>query len=409
MADEAEAPWSVEIPQSQVSFLLGPSGATLKRLVAATGCEIEVARQPKKKLRKISYGGQDQYLEDEAGDDASRLVKVFIRGVAKKRAVAATVLRAVADGDDPEDHAAMAEGAVVVPHDLQHPDREAWARWRLAATAHEHGARAHVGRRTIRLAAKSGLAFSEDAAHRVKAAVDDVLSQAKELVEVKVEARDELEPEEAPSDLAVLPFVDQYGVIVRVCDQDDNAVSETITVRLFGPPGPTEDCAAALRARFVEGLATSILLQPLGEVQDMEEQKAKDYAGDLTQLEAELQVKVQMSRTALRIEGADDERVAEARGTLQEMLQFYMPSSFHLATGLTSDAVQRLLADEDLGVLMARGDAVVSIDENARAAWVCGSHRPAVQRCIDAAMRAPPTAMAALEDAGAEGSRPAKR
>lgn len=32
---------SQEVPKAQVNFLLGPGGATLKRLSAATGCDLE--------------------------------------------------------------------------------------------------------------------------------------------------------------------------------------------------------------------------------------------------------------------------------------------------------------------------------------------------------------------------------
>jgi len=389
---EAEAPWSVEVPQKQVNFLLGPNGETLKRLCKATGCDIEVSRQKQKgnKTKSVSYGGQTQFYEDAdgGGEDDEVKVKVFIRGVAKKRLVAAEVLTAVANGEDPEDLAARAEGALVLPHELQHPDREAWARWRLLTAAHALGATGHLGRRTLRLALTSGAALAGPAAGAARAAAEEVLQEAMGLVEIKVEALDALEPEEAASDLGVAPLVDQYGVMVQVCDQDDNALSEFITVRLFGPPDGARDAADLLAARFVHAKATASILQVPGEVQAMPSEHAADFAGDVEALEAEFQVTVHRGKTALWISGANADKVAETRKTLQEMLQFYLPAAFHLVEGLQAAAIQKLLEDQDLGVLMAREDCVVMVDELTRSVWICGKQRAAVLSRIEVAKAA---------------------
>lgn len=389
--EEQEAPWSVEVPKSQLTFLLGPSGSTLKRLSTATGCELEVARQGKRKSKKISYGGQDQYLDDDAADDPSQLVKVFMRGCARKRLIAAEVLQAVAEGDDPEDHAARAEGALVIEHDLQNPDREAWARWRLLMAAHEHGCKAHLGRKTLRLTCKSGGRISVEAAGRLQAVVDGVIEEVEALVERKVDALDELEPEEAGSDAAVAPFIDQYGVMLRVCDQDDNAVCATITIRLFGPPLAVEDVAALLTARFIDGKATASVLQVPEEVQSMPSEFADDFSNDLQALESESEVKIHKGKTSLWVAGKDPENVAAAKKTLQEMLQFYLPNSFRLVSGLAPPVLERLFQDEDLGVLMARDDCVVTLDESDGSAWICGKQQAAVRSRIEEAARPPPT------------------
>lgn len=387
---EDEPPWSVEVPASEVRRLLGPEGSTLKRLSAATGCEIEVSKQRKRRGKTVSFQGQDQVVDDN-DDASSAAVKVYIRGVARKRAIAAEVIQAVVDGDDPEDHAARAEGALVLPHEIRHPDREAWARWRLQSVAHGHGASAHLGRCTMRLALKQGGSFSDEAAERLASSANTVIAEASTLAELSIDARDDLEPESAPSDPAVAPFVDQHGVIIRVADQDDNAVSETMTVRVVGPPEASHDVVALLRARFVEGKVTATVLQTLDQVQSMTSEMAKDFAGDLQSLESECMVKVTPGRSALCIAGCNSQQVAEAKKMLQDMLQFYIPTAFSLVEGLTASAIERLYADEELGVLMCNADCVVMIDDCNNSVWICGKLRAAVQKRIDEAVRIPST------------------
>merc|ERR1711972_1196663 len=96
---------------------------------------------------------------------------------------------------------------------------------------------------------------------QAQAAAEAVIVEAQELIEVSIDAKDELEPEDAASDAAVAPLVDQYGVIIRVSDQDDNSVSDIMKVRVVGPAEPAEDAATLLRARFVQGKATTAVLQ----------------------------------------------------------------------------------------------------------------------------------------------------
>merc|ERR1712087_398502 len=100
-------------------------------------------------------------------------------------------------------------------------------------------------------------ALDDETAGRVQEAAEAVIGEAEKLVELVVEGKDEYEPEDAASDAAVSPFVDQYGVIVRVSDQDDNAISDTIKVRVVGPAEAAKDVVALLRARFVEGKVTA--------------------------------------------------------------------------------------------------------------------------------------------------------
>lgn len=387
----AEAPWHVEVLTSQLKYVEGPSETILKRIEKATKCQLEVNRRKgkKKALKAISYGGQTQYLDDDGDQDDSKTpVKIFIRGGPESRITCAELIRNVAEGEDVEILCARAAGAITFEHDIVHPDRVAWARWRLLLVAHEHGARGHIGKNTVCLSAKSGGELDREVAEKVEAAAEAVIVEAQKLVELVVDGRDEYEPEDAPSDPAVAPFVDQYGVIVRVSDQDDNVVSDIIKIRLVGPADATNDVASILRARFVEGKSTAAVLQSLGQVQGMPAQTAGDFANDLKEFTAECGVLVHQTKTALWISGPDNEVVAEAKTTLQEMLQFYLgPAACLLMQGLQPAAINQLLEDQDIGGLMTKPDCVVAFDDGARTAWICGKHNSAVKFRIEEIIR----------------------
>merc|ERR1719195_272547 len=134
-----EPPWSVEIWKEQVQYVLGPEGSTIKRLEKATKCQIEVKRPLKGRGKKGKHRD-----EDDNGQ-----VKVFIRGGPAQRLTAAEIIRAVAEGDDPEDHIARAEGHMLVPHEIRHPDREAWARWRLFSLGPTCGVHGHISNKMV--------------------------------------------------------------------------------------------------------------------------------------------------------------------------------------------------------------------------------------------------------------------
>jgi len=402
MAAAQEAPWSVQVPECQLKFITGPENSTLLRLSKATRCEIEVAyrRKGKGKGRVVHFQGQQQVVEDEEDDggNSKAPVKVFIRGGPQQRLAAAEVLQAVAAGDDPEDHIARAEGGIVFPHDIQHPDREAWARWRLLALGHNHCVQTHLSKRMVRLQPKQGKSLTADAADDAQAAAMAVVAEAKKISELSLRARCELEPEDAVSDPAVAPLVDQYGVIVRVADEDDNAVVETVAVRVIGPSAPAQDAVAMLSARFIKGKKTASVLQVIGQVQAMPAGMAGDFANDVRALEAECKVQVHQGQSVLWLTGDSEEAVAGARQTLQEMLQFYLSDACLLLRGLTPALAERLCQDEALGALMARPDCVVSVDEGAEcSAWVCGKHCASVRQRVDALKREPPAPEGAPE------------
>lgn len=395
-----EAPWHVQVPECQVKLIEGPNGDTLRRLCKATKCDIEVCYRGRKGRGKVvNFQGQQQMVDADDDEGSSKTpVKIFIRGGPKQRAAAAELLEGVAAGDDPEDHIARAEGGIVFPHELRHPDREAWARWRLLSVGHDHGVRAHISKRMVRLLPQPGSSLSEEAAEKAQAAAEAAVDEAEKLSELSLNARCDLEPEDAVSDPAVAPLVDQYGVIVRVADEDDNAVNETVAVRVIGPSAPAKDAVEMLSARFVKGKQTGSVLQVIGQVQAMAAGMAADFAKDVRALEAECKVQIHQGQSVLWLTGRDAESVAGARQTLQEMLQFYLPGSCLLLQGLSAAAAERLCQDEAIGALMARPDCVVSVDEGAEcSAWVCGKHCVAVKQRVEALKRQPPAEEGAPE------------
>lgn len=403
----ADAPWHVEVLQSQLKYIEGPGQTNLKRLEKATRCQFEIDRPRQKKgLKAISYGGQTQYLDDDDKDSSDAKVKIFIRGGAERRIVAAELISNVADGDDFELECARAEGAIIFEHDIVHPDFLAWARWRLLLVAHDNGARAHIGKDTVSLSATGGGAIDSESVDRVQAAAEAVIAEAQKLTELVVDAKDEYEPEDAGTDTAVAPFVDQYGVIVRVSDQDDNAVSDIIKIRVVGPTDPANDVATLLRARFVENKSTAAVLQAPEQVQGMPAGTAGDFANDLKELTAGFDVNVHQTKLALWISGPNNAAVAEAKKTLQEMLQFYLGAgACQLMQDLQPAVVQQLLEDEDIGGLMTKADCVVEFDEITKTAWICGKHNVAVKSRIEAIARL--SSGGAAETA--EGEPPAKK
>merc|ERR1711990_972190 len=97
---------------------------------------------------------------------------------------------------------------------------------------------------------------------------------------------------------------------------------------------------------------------------------AGDFSNDLKALEAEGGVQINQGRAALWVSGEDADSVATAR----EMLQFYLSDACLLIEGLQPAVIDQIFADEDIGVLMAKPECVVALDEVERTAWICGKH-----------------------------------
>jgi len=374
---EAAAPWSVEVPESKLKLLGGADGSILQRLGRALGCRLEVKQEKGKGkgkgLKAISYGGQTQYLDDPDAGKREASVKIFIQGSAEKRRLAAEAILGVANGQDAQEHCALAEGGVIVDHEIIHPDSLAWVRWRLAAVAHDHAVQATVGQKTVVLHAQGGGPLEGGASHAATGAVEAVIAEADKLAEIIVDAKDEFEPEDAPSHGAVQPLVEQYGVMVRVTDPGENEVTTVMHVRVTGPRDAAEDTAAVLRQVFVQGQATATVLQAPGQVQAMPPSMASQFKSDLQEFESECGVKVHLGKVALWISGDEGEKVGDAIKTLQEMIHFYLPAAAVLLEDLDSALVGSLMEDAAVGALMARPSCVLQVDELERTAWLCGN------------------------------------
>merc|ERR1711972_419576 len=130
------------------------------------------------------------------------------------------------------------------------------------------GVSAHVGQVTVRLSVKPG-PLEGELAEKAQSVADTVIREAHELVEIEIDAKNELDPEDAPTHSAILPFADQHGIVVRADDPDDNDDSNITKLRFIGLAEAADDVAALLRARFVEGKSVASVLQVHGQVQAM--------------------------------------------------------------------------------------------------------------------------------------------
>merc|ERR1711920_670734 len=207
---------------------------------------------------------------------------------------------------------------------------------------------------------------------------------------------------------AIAPFMDQYGLLLRVL----NPIGDIIPVQIIGPPEATSSAAAVLWARFVQGKTTAIVLQVPGTVQGMSVIMQKDFDRDVKEMEVELKVEVSKMDVMLWISGDDPKGVLDARQTIYEMLEYYMPDDFHIIGDLSPDLVERLRRNGDLRVLASQRTpppepveedvtgmntesskpacvVVLELEGSSGTAWICGKHRKEVRACIDSVASAP--------------------
>lgn len=347
---EEEVPESLEVPEADVGRIIGPNGSTLKRVIQATGCRIEVLGGPKR--------------------DTGLPAAVRLAGSVEQRRLAVAAIKDIVAGGDAEDHAARADGAMVLTHGLEDFERRSWAAWRLIPVEHENGVRVDMGRKAMRIWASSGRrGLLGPAAEKLMQLAKSVVAEAKELHELSVDCPLDYEPEHAGFDAAVRGLVDQHGLLVRAPLPEDGRVA----LRLVGPVEAVRDAALMLEARFVKGKSTASILQVPGQVQAMAEQMMADFTEDLRALEADSQVKVHLGHTALWLSGANAEAVCGARETLREMLQFYLPEGFSFRPQLKPQAfVDKLRQDEKLRTLAAHRDVAMALDRQEETAWLCG-------------------------------------
>eukprot|EP00971_Amphidinium_carterae_P327256 6458487-Amphidinium_carterae.1 len=360
--EAADPPHEVEVPADCIGLVIGRGGSTIKRLKESTGCAIEIPK--------------------DAGKTGEATVAVQLQGLPQQRRIAASAIVDLIKGGDVEDHAIRAEGGMVVAHNIEGYDRQQWLGWRLVPVEKELAIRTEVGKRTVRVFAEVGKKLRAEVVQNVMDRVQAILGMAQELVELAVDAQPEHEPENAAYDPAVGPFVDQYGVLVRVPRPENGVVS----IRITGPAEPARDVAALLEARYKNGVQTASVMQVVGQVQGMQGQMKTDFDNDLRSLAADTRVEVHQSRYMLWVTGGNAELVSEASGTLQEMLQFYFPDHFFLLSGLKKGAVEALAADAELRGLCSKGDIVLAFDRKGGSLWVCGTQRDAVKARVNAVL-----------------------
>eukprot|EP00929_Paragymnodinium_shiwhaense_P073248 TRINITY_DN3727_c0_g1_i1.p1 TRINITY_DN3727_c0_g1~~TRINITY_DN3727_c0_g1_i1.p1 ORF type:complete len:620 (-),score=191.39 TRINITY_DN3727_c0_g1_i1:153-2012(-) len=273
-------------------------------------------------------------------------------------------------------------GIVVCPHSIEDSERRKWLKWRLDATIQVFGAKAEVGVGTVMLEGKAQQieeSKRELARDTVQAAVDE----AEELKELTVDGLTDVMPEHVDMGL-IAPFIDQYGVQVRMFDPRGNVVP----VHVLGPPDAANDVAAILWLRFVQGKSVAAVLTLPDQLQAMAPEMKGDYQADVKALENEHGVEVQQGNVATWIMGPTPEAVILAKAMLEEMLTFYMAADFQLVKGLEADHVERLRKDDMLKLLMSKKGVVVAMDSGAGTVWICGKMRGPVQHRIEAVRHA---------------------
>eukprot|EP00927_Polykrikos_kofoidii_P079325 TRINITY_DN76107_c0_g1_i1.p1 TRINITY_DN76107_c0_g1~~TRINITY_DN76107_c0_g1_i1.p1 ORF type:complete len:608 (-),score=114.01 TRINITY_DN76107_c0_g1_i1:175-1935(-) len=396
-----DAPEEVEVPESEIGRVIGRAGSVIQRLIKATGCQIEI---PKK----------------GANTPVADVICVKLNGNPEQRRLAAAAIRDAARGGDAEDHAARAEGAMVLPHELSNFDREAWATWRMVPVEREHGVRVEMGRRAARVwvsektqtkamaavpaapkakgkgssgkdvdrtssAHKPPRVLTGDEAESVRAAVQTVLGEALQLAEAIVEAKPETEPEMATYDAAVFPLVYQHGLLLFVPRPENGR----IPIKISGMAQPVEDAAAILEARYVKGKSTASVLQAPDQIQTMAIGMQSDFERDIAELETEYKVKVKPGYAVIWVTGANEESVCTARDTLKEMLLFYMPDGFCILKGLnkSKQMFELLRGDAELRVLSSKPGSAISFDNKEGTVWICGPYRDEIKQRLDSIIR----------------------
>merc|ERR1712113_1296586 len=76
-------------------------------------------------------------------------------GTAKQRRLARETIQLVATGGDVDDVAVRCQGAVVIPHSLEHPGKKYWLSWRLKAVEYDTGMTVEINRHCLYLIGKS--------------------------------------------------------------------------------------------------------------------------------------------------------------------------------------------------------------------------------------------------------------
>jgi len=201
-----EAPFMVEVPVSGIGAIIGQNGSTIKKLIKATGCKIEVPRR-----------------EEQSRDEDAK-VEIQLAGGAEQRKRAHKAILDVVAGGDPEDIAGVAEGTMILQHGLDNFDKQFWLTWRLVPTEAAYKVSASVSRGNVRLWSEQLWALVGAKAESVQSEVRSAIKEAQELVEIIVNASVEHDTDYARYDPSVSPLVDRYGVLVHVPRPEDGCI-----------------------------------------------------------------------------------------------------------------------------------------------------------------------------------------
>lgn len=385
-AADPTAPPKIEVPAGAAGVVIGKGGATLKRIVSETGCQIDVQQ------RSWSSNG---------------MVAISLNGVAKQRRLAAEAIHLAIDGATIDEISARTKGAIVVPHGLKHPGREEWLVWRMKVVEHRYGLKAVLTKTSVRFDLKAGPLADDLSDERAafKDAVELAVAEAQGLAEETIEAKAAHDPTDARLLAALGPFALQYGVMAKVLKQDEeDEGSNVVPILVLGPPAAARDAAAMLWMRFVQGRPTAAVLQPPGRVQRMSELMSKDFDNDVRALEEECEVEVTQSEISLWLAGRTDEIVSQGRWTVYEMLQFYVAEDFLLLEGLKKEGLEKLLQDAELRSLALKPDCAIALHCEEGAAWLCGppAHRGPLEQRVRKLAGDGNAAAAAAKGAGQE-------
>lgn len=185
---------------------------------------------------------------------------------------------------------------------------------------------------------------------------------------------------------AVCPFLEHYAV--KVHRRRDASSGSTAQFLVSGPwGGAVRDVAALLEARFAEEQAVGAVLASKDRCGNgLVGEAANDFAADMHSLEAEHGVRVKQGHHAHLVIATSQVAVSEAVATLQEMLQFYLPSEYRLFKELTPPVLQQLqdhLARDS--VSNRRGKAVLGVRTGTL--WICGAGCQQLAQGVDDMLR----------------------
>lgn len=354
---------TVSVPQDAVGLLIGPQGSNIKRLMRSTGCKIDVPKRG-------TPAAEGSEITVTLSGDAKAIEKAQ-KNI--KELIETGCIDDIMDGGD---------GAMIITHNLPTPGTISWAGWRLIGVEHEHNVRAEIGKQAIRIFANDKAGIQGPAAAALKKAAEEVIDTARGLEESIVAVRAELSPDNVKWDAACAPLVEQWGILV-----EPGKIEGRNVVSVLGPQAAARDVSALIEAKYVKGKVTSSVLITPTLIEDLPADMAEDFQRDLKALSEEEGVKVTRGAVSLRLTGKDEEAVARTRGTLRDMLAFYLPEKVAFQHSLKPSFLEMIREDNVLKGLRARTDSALALDDNEGSVWACGEAMKIVKEKVDALMK----------------------